>query len=407
MEIEPRKVTQTIGPPALVLDVENFHLSLGLSEVLIDAVYHDVGELFPSPNATALNLLPPALFADATVFLRPLVFGTIQVFPSCCAGDEAFGGPGLVSLTTVQPEAFVDADVERCYDASSTMIVFPAAVGHADFICSSSVLAGPVAMAPALPDLDDVVAGSNIDTSYALTGYLVVDDEVAAAPVVDLMIRYLMPLPHVDVEDTLDPDGVAALGHLLPELGVMDADVVIPTAVTPGAASLAPIIVDATDVGFPADLQASVGLSPALALDGDQSHDAVALPGDASLGDPDTAHDDGFAGSSLVAGPVAMQSDWFGDTDMLLAASAVVGPANLGPYPYEVIDVIMAPAFEQTSILTPARFRDVDHLFPARLSGGHYHSSQGARLGGSMSGPAYMVGGVKQHSLTGSIETSI
>jgi hypothetical protein len=127
------------------------------------------------------------------------------------------------------------------------------------------------------------------------------------------------------------------------------------------------------------------------------------LPGDVLWQDPDTTHDDEFSGSSMLAGPVGAQVDWFGDTDLLYASMCVRGDANVGPYPYEEMDAIPAAMFQQNSTFAMPRLIDFDRFFSARVSGGHYHSTQGSRLAGSMSGPAYMVGGMKQHSLKGSI----
>ena len=402
-EIEPFAKSQTVGPPSLVTDAENFHVPLGLTEVLLDAVYHDIGELFPPPSVVALNAIVLHLLNDLTTFPIPVLSTTILMSPNVCIVDDVFGNPFLSSLSTVQPGAFVDADTERCYGVSSTMIVFPLLVGHTDFICSASISVGSVGMIPALVEADDDVVAFEVDSSYRLMTSGVPSDEMAGASAVLLMIQYLTPTIHVDVEDTLDPDGVAAFGHLMPELGVMDGDVVAAAVMVPGDAGLSPDCIDENEIQYQHDLQATVALSASLVTDADQAHDANALPGDILWQDPDNLHDDEFAGSSMLPGPVGMQSDWFGDTDLLYASVCARGDANVGPFPYEVVDVIFAAASQQISNFTMPRYTDRDRVPSPRISGGHYHSTQGSRLAGSMSGPAYMVGGMNQHSLKGSI----
>jgi hypothetical protein len=265
---------------------------------------------------------------------------------------------------------------------------------------------GAVQMAPSLVSDLEAVIEPDIVGSYSTTAAVVIDADQVMSSAVLLMIQYLTPSTHVDVEDTLDPDGVAAFGHLMPELGIMDADIISDSTLVPGVVSLSAGFIAAPEAEYPPDLQASAALIASLVTDDDQSHDVVALPGDVLWQDPDTTHDDAFSGSSMLPGPVGMQVDWFGDTDLLYASVCMRGDANIGPYPYEVLDVVFRATFNQISIFTMPRYIDFDRFFSARVSGGHYHSTQGSRLVGSMSGPAYMVGGMKTHSLKGSIDTA-
>jgi hypothetical protein len=389
--VDLRKTNQTVGPPSLVTDVENFHTPNGISVVLVDAIFHDLGDLFPAPVANASNVQRPTLFNDASIFLVPALLGTAWTTPQDWIDNDGVGSAALISLTTLQPESYDDS-VGGSYDIQTTFIVFAPIVGPTDSICKPSLIS----------DIEIVIEPALLG-SYGLTATTVLDDDQIMSSAVLLMIQYLTPSTHVDVEDTLDPDGVAAFGHLMPELGIMDADVVPAAGMVPGDVGLSPDCIDESEIQHPHDLQASSALTASLVTDDDQSHDVVALPGDVLWQDPDTTHDDEFSGSSMLAGPVGAQVDWFGDTDLLYASMCVRGDANVGPYPYEEMDAIPAAMFQQNSTFAMPRLIDFDRFFSARVSGGHYHSTQGSRLAGSMSGPAYMVGGMKQHSLKGSI----
>lgn len=403
--VDLQKTNQTVGPPSLVVDAENFHVPLGMSEVLVDALFHDLADLFPVPATSATNAQTPALFNDVNIFWVP----ALQTYAWATAlpwiDNDSVSSPNVSSLTTVQPESYDDS-VGGSYDIQTTFIVFAPIVGPTDFICKPSMSVGAVQMAPSLISDIEIVIEPTLVGSYGMTATTVIDDDQIVSSAVLLMIQYLGPSTHVDVEDTLDPDGVAAFGHLMPELGVMDGDVVPAAVMVPGAVELSPLCVDVNDIDYPHGLQASFALSAPLVTDDDQSHDAITEPGDVLWQDPDTSHDDEFSGSSMLAGPVGMQVDWFGDTDMLYASVCIRGDANIGPYPYEVLDIIFRATFNQIAIFTMPRFIDFDRFPSARVSGGHYHSTQPSHLIGSMSGPAYMVGGMKQHSLRGSIETA-
>jgi hypothetical protein len=403
--IDLRKTNQTVGPPSLVTDVENFHTPNGISVVLVDAIYHDLGDLFPAPVANASNVQRPTLFNDASVFLVPALLGTAWTTPQDWIDNDGVGSAALVSLTTLQPESYDDS-VGGSYDIQTTFIVLAPIVGPTDFICKPSMSVGAVQMAPSLVSDIEIVIEPDLVGSYGTTTAAVIDDDQVMSSAVLLMIQYLTPSTHVDGEDTLDPDGVAAFGHLMPELGIMDGDIVLASIIVPGDVGLSPLCVDGSEIDYPHDLQASFALSASLVTDDDQSHDVVALPGDVLWQDPDTAHDDAFSGSAMSPGPVGMQAEWFGDTDVLYASTCIPGDANIGPYPYEVLDIVFRATLNQSSIFTMPRYIDFDRFFSARISGGHYHSTQGSRLVGSMSGPAYMVGGMKTHSLKGSIDTA-
>jgi hypothetical protein len=405
MDVDLRAKSQTIGPPSLVTDVEDFHTPNGISVVLVDAIFHDLGDLFPAPIASAGNVQRPTLFNDASIFLVPALLGTAWTTPQDWIDNDGVGSAALVSLTTLQPESYDDS-VGGSYDIQTTFIIFTPPVGHNDFICSPSMSVGAVQMAPSLVSDLEAVIEPDIVGSYSTTAAVVIDADQVMSSAVLLMIQYLTPSTHVDVEDTLDPDGVAAFGHLMPELGIMDADIISDSTLVPGVVSLSAGFIAAPEAEYPPDLQASAALIASLVTDDDQSHDVVALPGDVLWQDPDTTHDDAFSGSSMLPGPVGMQVDWFGDTDLLYASVCMRGDANIGPYPYEVLDVVFRATFNQISIFTMPRYIDFDRFFSARVSGGHYHSTQGSRLVGSMSGPAYMVGGTKTHSLKGSIDTA-
>jgi hypothetical protein len=373
--------------------------------VLVDAIYHDLGDVFPAPIASAGNVQLPALFNDTNVFWVPVLLGSAGATPQDWIDNDGVGSAALVSLTTLQPESYDDS-VGGSYDIQTTFIVFAPIVGPTDFICKPSMSVGAVQMAPSLVSDLEAVIEPDIVGSYGTTTAAVIDDDQVMSSAVLLMVQYLTPMTHVDVEDTLDPDGVAAFGHLMPELGIMDADIISDSTLVPGVVSLSAGFIAAPEAEYPPDLQASAALIASLVTDDDQSHDVVALPGDVLWQDPDTTHDDAFSGSSMLPGPVGMQVDWFGDTDLLYASVCMRGDANIGPYPYEVLDVVFRATFNQISIFTMPRYIDFDRFFSARVSGGHYHSTQGSRLVGSMSGPAYMVGGTKTHSLKGSIDTA-
>jgi hypothetical protein len=405
MDVDLRAKSQTIGPPSLVVDTEDFHTPNGISVVLVDAIFHDLGDLFPAPVANASNVQRPTLFNDASVFLVPALLGTAWTTPQDWIDNDRVGSAALVSLTTLQPESYDDS-VGGSYDIQTTFIVFAPIVGPTDFICKPSMSVGAVQMAPSLVSDIEIVIEPDLVGSYGTTTAAVIDDDQVMSSAVLLMIQYLTPSTHVDVEDTLDPDGVAAFGHLMPELGIMDADMFSTAVMTPGDVTVSPAYFAAMDVDHPPDLLASAALLASLVTDDDQSHDAITEPGDVLWQDPDTTHDDAFSGSALAPGPVGMQVEWFGDTDMLYASICMRGDANIGPYPYEELDIIPAWMSEQKSTFAMPRLIDFERFFSARVSGGHYHSTQGSRLVGSMSGPAYMVGGMKTHSLKGSIDTA-
>jgi hypothetical protein len=405
MDVDLRAKSQTIGPPSIVVDGEDFHTPNGISVVLVDAIYHDLGDVFPAPIASAGNVQLPALFNDANIFWVPVLLGTAWTTPQGGIDNDGVGSAALISLTTLQPESYDDS-VGGSYDIQTTFIVFAPLVGPTDFICKPSMGVGAVQMAPSLVSDIEIVIEPDLVGSYGTTTAAVIDDDQVMSSAVLLMIQYLTPMTHVDVEDTLDPDGVAAFGHLMPELGIMDADMFSTAVMTPGDVTLSAGFIAAPEAEYPPDLQASAALITSLVTDDDQSHDVVALPGDVLWQDPDTTHDDAFSGSAMSPGPVGMQVDWFGDTDLLYASVCMRGDANIGPYPYEEMDVIPAWMSEQKSTFAMPRLIDFERFFSARVSGGHYHSTQGSRLVGSMSGPAYMVGGTKTHSLKGSIDTA-
>jgi hypothetical protein len=387
------------------VDGENFHTPNGISVVLVDAIFHDLGDLFPAPIASAVNVQRPTLFNDASIFWVPALLGTAWATPQDWIDNDGVGSAALVSLTTLQPESYDDS-VGGSYDIQTTFIVFAPIVGPTDFICKPSMSVGAVQMAPSLVSDIEIVIEPELVGSYGVTATTVLDDDQIMSSAVLLMIQYLTPSTHVDVEDTLDPDGVAAFGHLMPELGIMDADVFSTAVMTPGDVTLSAGFIATPEADYPPDLQASAALLASLVTDNDQAHDAISEPGDVLWQDPDTTHDDAFSGSAMSPGPVGMQVDWFGDTDLLNSSTCIRGDANIGPYPYEVLDVVFRATFNQISIFTMPRFIDFDRFLAARVSGGHYHSTQPPHLVGSMSGPAYMVGGTKTHSLKGSIETA-
>jgi hypothetical protein len=103
----------------------------------------------------------------------------------------------------------------------------------------------------------------------------------------------------------------------------------------------------------------------------------------------------------------ALQADQFIDIDDLALSGAIPGDATIAAFPYLEPDTVPALILGPAPVVcSPSRVNDADRIMAGKLVGGK-QLPKSRRLSGSMSGPAYMVGAMGQHSLKGSTGTTL